>query len=176
MKTEYETKVLEIDVNLFKEKLNKLGAKYVGRFEQKRYTYNIVPQTKDKWIRLRTDGVKTTLCFKSILNDGIGGTNEIEFEVPNFEQTHEFLLSIGIPHKQYQENVRTQYILDGIEIDIDEWPMLPPYAEIEGKNETEVLETIQKLDFDKTKCTSINTQGVYSMYGIDLESISDLRF
>ncbi len=32
-----------------------------------------------------------------------------------------------------QENKRCHYILEDVEIDIDSWPMIPDYIEIEGK-------------------------------------------
>ena len=176
MKTEFELKVLDVDVEVVKAKLEGLGAELVAIFNQKRFTYDINPKTKDKWIRLRSDGRQTTLCFKSIESDKIDGTKEVEFEVPNFEAANEFLECIGIPSKQYQENRRTRYLLDGVEIDIDEWPLIPPYIEIEANNEQEVLQMVKKLGLENEKVTSANTQDVYKMYGIDLAKIKDLRF
>jgi len=177
LETEYEAKVLDINKAEIEKLLRALGAEFNGRFEQKRYTYNTVDaENQSKWIRLRSNGKKSTLCFKSIETDRIDGTKEIEFEVPDFEQADKFLECIGIPHKQYQENTRTQYHLDGVEIDIDEWPLIPIYLEVEGKNEQEVLETIKRLKLDKHRITSKNTNDVYQMYGIDLTKIKDLRF
>jgi len=176
MQTEYEARVLDIDKEAVTQKLTKLGAEFNGRFEQKRYTYHVNPPTKGKWIRLRDNGEQATLCYKSIISDEIDGTSEIEFPVPNFEETNAFMEHIGMPSKQYQENIRTQYHLDGVEVDIDEWPLIPPYLEVEGKSEQEVYDTIAKLGLQDGKVTSVNTQGIYEMYGIDLEAIKDLRF
>lgn len=96
--------------------------------------------------------------------------------MPDFEQANTFLECVGIPHKQYQENIRTQYHLDGVEVDIDEWPLIPAYLEVEGQNEQAVRETIKRLGLQNHRITSKSTHDVYQMYGIDLAKIKDLRF
>lgn len=75
-----------------------------------------------------------------------------------------------------QENRRIQYILNGVEIDIDSWPMIPTYVEIEGKNEEEVLKTLELLELPKDKVTTLDVESVYMHYGIDLKEIKVLKF
>lgn len=119
MKTEYEVRVLEIDVEEMIKKIEDMGAKKIGEYEQKRYVYDIKPAEEGKWIRLRTNGKKATITYKDIVSKTIDGTKEIEVTVDDFETTNEFLEKIGFIHKNYQENRRIQYELDGIEIDFD---------------------------------------------------------
>ena len=83
---------------------------------------------------------------------------------------------MGIKSRGYQENKRTQYILNGVEIDIDSWPMIPTYVEIEGKNEEEVMNTLEILELPKDKVTTLDVDSVYKKYGIDLKVIKVLRF
>jgi len=83
---------------------------------------------------------------------------------------------MGIKSKGYQENKRTQYILNGVEIDIDSWPMIPTYVEIEGKNEEEVMNTLEILELPKDKVTTLDVDSVYKKYGIDLKDIKVLKF
>ena len=71
MKTEYEIRVLEIDKEKLIDKLEELGAKKVGEFNQKRYVYDLNPVQENKWIRLRTNGKETTLTYKSIYDGKI---------------------------------------------------------------------------------------------------------
>ena len=59
MKTEYEIRVLETDKEKLIDKLEELGAKKVGEFNQKRYVYDLNPVQENKWIRLRTNGKET---------------------------------------------------------------------------------------------------------------------
>lgn len=67
-------------------------------------------------------------------------------------------------------------MLNEIEIDIDTWPMIPTYVEIEGKNEEEVLEAIDLLGLSREKLTTLDVQSIYEYYGYDLEEIKDLSF
>jgi len=63
MKIEYEVRALEINKEEFIKKIEDLGAKKIGDFEQKRYVYDLVPYKSDcEWIRLRTNGKKATLA------------------------------------------------------------------------------------------------------------------
>lgn len=177
MKTEYEIRILEINKEEIIKKLEDLGAKKVGEFHQKRYVYNLKPAEDGKWIRLRTNGRETTLTYKDIISNTIDGTKEVEIEVSDFETTNEFLEKIGFIHKGYQENERIQYILNGVEIDIDSWPMIPSYMEIEGKSEKEVMDQLALLNIDKSKITTLNCSDIYSeIYGIDIEKIKVLKF
>ncbi len=176
MNTEYEIRVLEIDKEKLIKKLEELGAEFKGNNEQKRYVYDIIPKEDGKWIRLRTNGNKTTLTYKNIVKTTIDGTKELEIEVSDFEKTNELLENMGIKSKGYQENKRTQYVLNGVEIDIDSWPMIPTYVEIEGKNEEEVMNTLEILELPKDKVTTLDVDSVYKKYGIDLKDIKILKF
>ena len=158
------------------KKLEELGAEFKGDNEQKRYVYDIIPKEDGKWIRLRTNGRKTTLTYKNVVKTTIDGTKELEVEVSDFEKTNELLENMGIKSKGYQENKRTQYILNGVEIDIDSWPMIPTYVEIEGKNEEEVMNTLEILELPKDKVTTLDVDSVYKKYGIDLKDIKVLKF
>lgn len=83
---------------------------------------------------------------------------------------------MGIKSKGYQENKRTQYVLNDVEIDIDSWPMIPTYVEIEGKNEEEVMKTLDLLELPKDNVTALDVESVYKKYGIDLKDIKVLKF
>ena len=63
---EYEVRVLEIDVEQIKNKLNELNAILVEDVFQRRYLYDFNPVNPDKWIRLRTNGSTTTLTIKDV--------------------------------------------------------------------------------------------------------------
>lgn len=177
MNTEYEIRVLEISKDKLIEKLENLGAIKKGDWFQKRYVYNTVPKADGKWLRLRTNGNTTTLTYKSVEKTTIDGTRELEIAVEDFEKTNELLSLAGVKAKGYQENKRIQYVLDDVEIDIDTWPQIPTYVEIEGKNENEVMDTIKKLGLSLDKVTALDVQSVYEqVYGIDISKIEVLKF
>ena len=68
-------------------------------------------------------------------------------------------------------------IINGVELDIDTWPYIPTYLEIEGKNEEEVLKTAELLELDKDKFTSVDVQSVYrDFYKIDIKNMPEVKF
>lgn len=177
MNTEYEARVLEIDREKIVQKIKDLGGKLVGEWEQKRYVYDFTPAEESKWIRLRTNGEVATLTVKEIVNDKIDGTREWEVEVSDFEGTNAILNQLGYKARAYQENRRTRYMLDGVELDIDEWPRIPAYLEIEAASETEVMRVVELLGVEPEKVTTLGVSGIYSdFYGIDVNAIPELRF
>lgn len=177
MKTEYEIRVLEINKEEIIRKLESLGATKNGEFEQRRFVYDLKPAEKGKWIRLRTNGKKTTLTYKDIVSNTIDGTKEVEIVVDDFDKTNELLERIGFASRSYQENSRIQYVLNDVEIDIDSWPMIPTYLEIEGNSEEEVVAMQNLLGIDSSKLTTFNCDDIYKqIYGIDISTIKELKF
>ena len=87
------------------------------------------------------------------------------------------LNELGYTAHTYQENKRIRYILNGVELDIDFWPYIPPYLEIEGKDEESVKEMIKLLEVDESKITSIDVQGVFkNFYNIDIADVPVVKF
>ena len=134
MGIEFEVRVLEVNHDDLIQKLEELGAKKQFETLQRRYVYDIDANVESKWMRLRTNGIKSTLTIKEIVKKTVDGTKELEIEVSDFDKTYEMLEKLGYIPRAYQENKRTQYLLDGVEIDLDSWPLIPEYVEIEGKN------------------------------------------
>lgn len=177
MHTEFEVRVLDINKDKIIEKLELLGANKIAEFDYKRRVYNFNPATDHKWIRLRTDGKKTTLTIKKLEDFTIDGTKELEIEVSNFEETNQVLEELGYKSHTYQENRRIRYVLNGVELDIDSWPYIPTYLEIEGKDEESVKNMIKLLEVNEDKVTSIDVQGVFKeFYNIDIASVPVVKF
>lgn len=175
MHTEYEVRVLEINQKELEKKLKKLNAKFEWDLFQKRYVYDFIPKEDGKWIRLRTNGKKTTLTIKNITSSKIDGTQELEIEVDSFEKTNLMLKELGYIPKGYQENRRIKYQLNGVEIDIDMWPNIPTYLEIEGTSEEVVYHTLEILGYKKEEATAKDVEKIYQEYGYQLEEIKKLK-
>ncbi|MEV6925611.1 CYTH domain-containing protein [Dactylosporangium sp. NPDC051485] len=169
MPAEYEAKVLDIAPAAMAELIRSKGGEAVGGPTlQRRYVYDISPDDQRKWIRLRDNGTKTTLAVKQIIHDGIDGTHEVEVTVDGLDATNELLGFLGFHPKSYQENRRTSFVLQGARLEIDEWPMIPPYLEIEADSPEEVRRIATVLGYDEQHLTSENTTKVYQRYGIEL--------
>ncbi len=91
-------------------------------------------------------------------------------------QTCALLGLLGFKPKSYQENRRTSFVLDNVQVELDEWPLIPPYLEIEGHTKDDVLRVADLLGYDEDQLTGENTVKVYARYEIDLQAIPDLRF
>lgn len=174
MHTEYEVRVLEINHDELVKKLEDLNAEKKFESLQKRYVYDFSPVVESSWIRLRSNGIKSTLTIKDVAKKTIDGTKELEIEVSDFDNTNLILEKLGYKHRGYQENKRVQYILDGVEIDLDRWPLIPEFMEIEGKNEEEIYIVLNKLGISKDKISTLDVNSILEKYGID--GTHDLSF
>ena len=143
--------------------------------------YGINP---NKWVRVRETNGRTTITIKHILNpdlqkdskEEIQRVMETEMEVPSIEEVNSILEQLGFSFRNYQEKNRATYSLDGVEVDIDSWPLIPPYVEIENDSDELIQSTIEKLSLQKHEIVSCNTADVYKKYGIDLYAFRELRF
>ena len=178
MEKERELTVLNIEIDDFIKRLEELGAQKQGEFLQRRYVYDVKPVQPKKWIRLRTNGTKTTLTIKEVKDkNAIEGTEELEIIVDNFDKTNELLKELGYESRNYQENYRRVYLLNDTEISIDSWPLIPTYAEIEGKTNEAVEEILQLVNTKKYQTTTFDVDSIYrEIYGIDIMKIKELKF
>ena len=177
MHTEIEERILEIDKDKIIKKLEYLGATKIGEWYYKRYTYDFTPKRESEWIRLRTNGVETTLTYKKVETREVDGTKEFEIEVSNFDETNKMLEILGYEYKNYQESKRIRYYLNDVEIDIDTWPMIPTYMELEGPSVEKVKELEDLLEVDKSKITTLYVDEIAEqIYGINILAIKELKF
>ncbi|TQF05862.1 class IV adenylate cyclase [Kitasatospora acidiphila] len=173
--TEFEAKLLNIQPEKIRTLLVEAGATHLGDRFQRRYVYDI-PDRPGTWVRLRDTGIEVTLCVKEIHSDAIDGVTETETTVGDFDATNMLLGKLGYQPRAYQENRRSSWALGGAAIEIDHWPLIPPYLEIEGDSAEHVHSTALALGLPLDELTSENTTKVYRRYGIDIEAIPRLTF
>lgn len=174
MKSEIEARLLECDTEKILAKLKQNNATFVGDWLQLRYCYDFNPVKKNSWIRLRTNGVETTLTIKEIQSNKIDGTKESEIAVSDFFMTDEILNKLGYKARSKQENRRIRFILDNVEIDIDFWPMIPAYVEFEANSENEIKAVCEKLDIDFESLSTLDVQSIYANYGLNINSLPEI--
>ncbi|MFI5521975.1 class IV adenylate cyclase [Streptomyces platensis] len=147
---EYEAKFLEIDVDALRAHLKTAGAEQV--FPKTMFTRLIFENDTvqgEQWLRLRDEGGKTTLTLKQVTDAShINGTTEIEVEVSDLEKTAELLKALGLRQVRYQQNYREEWQLDGVTYDLDTWPGLSTFLEIEGSSAQAVRAAAAELGFD----------------------------
>lgn len=130
----------------------------------KRYEIN-----PNKWVRVRQTNGKTTITIKHILNPDAQIENqkkiqkvmETEMEVPSIEEANNILEQLGFSFRNYQEKNRATYDVDGVEVDIDSWPLIPTYVEIENDSIELIKNTVEKLGLQEHEIVSCNTADIY---------------
>lgn len=175
MKPEIEVKILNINVKKIEKRLAKIGAKKIMARNMRRHVYYLKPGDYKSWIRLRDMGDKVMLAVKKMEHNGIDGTKELEIKVDDFEKTDELIRALGFRHKSYQETKRISYKLGEVEIEIDFWPIIEPYLEIEAKSVKAIEEVVGLLGYQMSDTTSIGVMEIYKRKGIDLNIIKDLK-
>lgn len=147
---EYEAKFLNIDVDTVREQLRAADAQQAfGKTLFTRLIFENDAVKGDQWLRLRDEGGKTTLTLKQVSDaTTINGTTEIEIEVDSLDTTTELLKAIGLRQVRYQQNYREEWQLGDITYDLDTWPDLPTFIEIEGPSEDAVRTAVADLGFD----------------------------
>lgn len=183
---EIEVKFLNINSDRMQAKLAEIGAKRVGEYFYRRRVFDYPDWRLDKaasWLRLRDEGDRITLSFKKRMgvdaNDGTtndAGMEEIEIEVNDFDKTATLLLRVGFVEKHYAENKRIRWVKDNVEFDIDTYPELEPYLEIEAPAWEQIDKAIELLGLSPTDKRIFSANQVYALKGIKVAEYTRLAF
>jgi adenylate cyclase class 2 len=184
MQTEIEAKWLNIDLALMRRKLLAVGAELVAKERlMTRKVYDYPDKRLEKiggWVRVRDEGNKITLSYKQLNDRTVHGTKEVTVIVDTFAATCSFLDSIGMKSNSFQETKRESWKLGNAEIELDTWPWIPSFLEIEAKNEEELKNTAKKLDLEYSKALhgSVETayQAVYDVTEEEIDNWEEIRF
>jgi len=181
---EIEVKFLDVNKTEIENKLKALGAELVSSNIQHSKSFDFEDKRladKYSWVRLREQEGKVTLAYKERLGVSDNslkdkGMKEIEINVSEFENTEKLLDALGLIPKFYEEKRRTTYVLDSVTCDIDEWPLIPPYLELEGSSIDELKSVAKKLDLPWEESCMCSAMQVFEKHGIDENSFSVLTF
>jgi adenylate cyclase class 2 len=153
MQTEIEVKFLNIDHDVIRAELKSAGAKLENPMRMMRRVVFDLPHhvhnpARDGWARLRDEGDKVTLTYKTSQENKFGGATEIEVTVSDYEKTIKIFKAVGLVITTNQETRRETWMLNDAEVVLDEWPWLNPLVEIEAPSEEAVRAAAKKLNFD----------------------------
>lgn len=154
---EIEVRFLEIDKTDLVSRLMDLGAIDHGEElldERIIFDKEMHWQRAAKFLRLRTRGGKTTLAYKDRRNPhehSAHGTEEIEFEVSDAELAEVLLSKLGFEPFRFQQKKRHSFSLGKVTVDIDSWPRIPTYVELEGDSVGDLKSAAKALGLDWDK-------------------------
>ncbi|MBN1896380.1 MAG: class IV adenylate cyclase [Candidatus Aenigmarchaeota archaeon] len=164
---EIEVKFRIGDTKPYEEKLEKLGAKFIesGLERNIKYKGNGLEKTKDL-LRLRTYGGKIVLTHKrkpKNHNPDFKVQEETDVIVDISENAKKILERLGYEKSWIYEKRRQIWILDGVEVLIDELPLIGNFIEIEGSEE-EIKSTAKKLGFYMKDASTKNYGEEYKIW------------
>ncbi len=154
MAHEIETKVLDIDAEEIKKKLLDLGADKIGedRIVVDWFDFKDRKEGEENWfLRIRTYSSgrrEVTWKAKSEITGITRKHKEINFEIGEPEKLADLFEEIGLEKYAHQEKDRTSFVYKDWQFDIDQYPKMPTFLEIEGKSEEHVREAMKLLDLE----------------------------
>ena len=101
---------------------------------------------------------------------------ETELEVSSMKEANSLLEALGFYHRGNEEKERISYVIFDHEIDIDTWPGIPTYFEVEGKSEEDLIEFLSKIGYSMSDTVSCTVDEIYLKYGISILDRSTLKF
>ena len=184
MHTEIEAKWLDVDHNDLRLKLKNIGAELVHSerlMARKIYDFpNAQLKKVGGWARVRDEGDRVTMRYKQQDDKSLHGTKEVNLTVDSFDEADSFLLALGLVCKSTQETKRESWKLGDVEIELDTWPWIPPYVEIEAPSESELTKTAKALGLTYEEglpgAVSVAYRAVYELVPGEVDSWESITF
>jgi adenylate cyclase, class 2 len=182
MPLEIEAKFLVQDFMPVRVSLRQLGFRCIKpRTLMQRRTFTLQEKagaTKHEWARVRDEGDKVTMTYKHTHNtQSAMGTEEIDFTVNNFSSAVAFMNALGFEDMLTQENYREAWEHKGVQVTLDEWPVIGKIIEIEGPTEEDVQSISCSLNFDFAQAVFGGVGSLYfARYGKDMGIVKELTF
>lgn len=183
---EFEIKFLEVDVPELEKKLISIGAQKIGEYDYTIALFDYADFRMDKdhaWLKLRTEAGETTISYKQRIgvksSDGSipdEGMKEIEIVVDDYAKSYELLKSIGLVIKREMEKKRIRYKKGNAVYDIDFWPQIPPYVEVESDSLENAKIAAREAGFDVEKGLICSASNVYVRYGFNPSDYVSMKF
>ena len=154
---EIELKFLDIDIAEITRKIEKLGAQKKYEVDLESY-YFVAPgfsgsDSKQKGLRVRRIGEKSFLTYKNPakFSEKMSIREELETEVGDFKTMVKILEKLGFTKGRLTKKHRIHYELGDVHFELDTYPGILTFLEIETRTEEAMREICQKLDLDISK-------------------------
>ncbi|MCL2439938.1 MAG: hypothetical protein FWD15_05530 [Alphaproteobacteria bacterium] len=166
---ENEIKVLDVDAAALEGRLLQMGASKVYDDIRVITTYDTADRTlrrSGKLVRITEEGaVKVSMH--------VGRDPEtrdvIKYKASRFEEQQRFLLELGFSPIAQVSARRISFELDGRDFDIDFFPGIPSFMEIDVENLSQAAldDLLEKLGVRSNKIVKLGTEEIHSLYGVD---------
>ena len=175
MNTEYEVKFLDVDMSYWLKILENEGATLQYDNIQRISIFDGLNGNSREYVRVRDEGDKITLTHKVSVPNSVGAS-ETEIIVNSYETAISLLDVIGLKKTRTEEKRRIRYRLNDCNLDIDTWPDIPTYVEIESISEDGVKKMCETLGVDFNKSFKGSAHDIFRHYGIDPDKNTYMAF
>jgi adenylate cyclase, class 2 len=180
METEIEAKFLDVDPEKLRAKLALVGAELIHSERlMRRENFDYPDHRLDKvngWVRLRDEGDQVTLSYKQLYDRTLHGMKEVSITVDDYKKSSKFITAIGLVVRSCQESKREEWRIGRTEITIDTWPWVPPFLEIEGRDEKSVRLVADQLGFNWDDAVHGSVEIVYQKhYDVTEQEVDDWK-
>ncbi len=180
MSHEIETKVLDIDPTQMREMLAVLGARPVRETRLIVDWYRPIgtQEGEDPWfLRIRSDSDgkhEATWKGKPEVIGTARKVPEVNITVPDPEALARLFLGIGLERYAHQEKDRSSFAHEGWLFEIDQYPGMPAFLEVEGKSDEHVRDGMRLLGVEGSRTWAEGERTlIQQIYGLDWY---DMRF
>lgn len=183
MHDEIEVKFYPVDPESIKEILHRTGAVCTCPRRLMRrvvFDHRTNPQLDLRhiaYIRVRDESDVVTLTAKGhILPDSEAKCQqETQVTVSSFDDAISILRATGLTSSVYMESYRESWRMGDVYIEIDEWPGIEPYVEIEGPDVESIRRVAIQLGRDWAQRIQTETIEIYmGVYGLTRIQVLDL--
>jgi len=171
---EIEAKFLDIDISKIRKKIKLSGGIKIHKMMlYRRYVFNLLNK-QNGYIRIREENEKVKMTVKTYSDDS-KFADEYEIEISStLEDAKKFLLILGYKLKHYHETLREKWSLGQCyEVAIDIIPGIPPYLELECKNEKAIQKVANILELNINDAVyEAYWKRYVEYYGVDKDDIN----
>lgn len=169
MQNEFEAKCVVESVADARTRLERIGARCVQSERlMRRSVFDFPDRSLDRrgaWVRVRDEGDRITMSYKQAPeHSAIGDCFETELTIDSYDHGVAFCVDLGMTQKSYQETKRESWATDDAHFDIDTWPGVPSFIEVEAGTESIVRHYAEELGFSWSSALFGGAGIVYERY------------
>lgn len=170
---EIEAKILKVNLDDLRTKLRRIGVKKVfgsQLLEEMVFDHEELQlENKGCLLRLRrfVNQKSGELTFKGQQEPDSQYKKREEYNVRvEFEEMKGLLLALGFRIIRYRQKKREEWQWGKVKIEIDQYPKIPAYLEIEGPSKKDIERVAQQLGFNKDQLTKLTATEVLKYYKV----------
>ncbi len=170
---EHEVKILDVDEKQIIKKLEKLGAILIFDGEMNSSYYDLknnVLRNSGKMLRIRKKGKKTILTLKLPKeSEEMQINSEYEVEVSDFDTMQKILSQLELNEFAKDFRHRKSYRLNGATVEINKYPDIPVFLELEAHSPKKLKEIVALLGHSMGNTKPWSGKDVLNYYGKQTE-------